>query len=295
VVPSGSGGCYLREDAKDQNDHVDRTLTVSGLAYRPAKTGATDQARAVFRDPPGWKRSRPAVPVRGLGEEAKLVRTLNPSVAQRHVALAVRWRNVFTLIDLDLNSALDRNRGRIPPSSEVEAGVLAVARDILAGIHVPPAPAPTAPAYLSGEARKVKVTCDSIGAARRLVPGISRHPIAGSDLRAGCDWSENDGERPDLTVEAEVIPPSAATGETGTRIATTLSGQWRPKDPRVPKLGDEARIDHFTFQAGLSRTSSVVARRGNLLVYVSYGSWNHPSTAMMDAEVIGIAKAVLAG
>jgi hypothetical protein len=295
VLSSGGQVCDWREDDEDRRDHVERTLIVSGLAYRPDKTGATDQARAAFRDPPGWTKFGPAVPVRGLGDEAKLVRDLNPSVARRHVALAVRWRNVLTLVDLDLESLLERNRGRIPPSSEVEAGAVAVARDILAGVHAPPAPAPATPPYAGGEVRKVRVTCDSIGAARRLVPGISRHPIAGSDLRAGCDWSENDGERPALTVEAEVVPPSAATGETGTRIATTLFGQWRPKDPRVPKLGDEARIDHFTFESGVSRSSSVVARRGNLLVYVSYGRWNHPSTAMMDAEVIDIAKAVLAG
>jgi hypothetical protein len=48
-------------------------------------------------------------------------------------------------------------------------------------------------------------------------------------------------------------------------------------------------------KSGLSRSSSIFVRRGNLLVYVDYGRWHYPSREAMDKEVIALAQAVLAG
>jgi hypothetical protein len=294
--------CMWRQNARDDDDHVERALTVNSTVYQPAMTqsrlSATDEARRGYQVPPrDWAPLGPFVAVRGLGDEARLIRTYNPGVQQRRVVLAVRWRNVVLQIDVDESSPLEWNRGRVPPVGDVEAGAVGAARDMLTRVGAPTPPAAPAPAYQPDEVRAVRKVCDvAAPAAVRLAPGVTRHDITlpGKVLGSGCNWGENDGELPSLTVEAEVIAPSPATGESATQIATTLFGQWRGHRARAQKPGDEAKIDHFTFKSGLSRSSSIFVRRGNLLVYVDYGRWHYPSREAMDKEVIALAQAVLA-
>lgn len=283
VVPNGVTPCTWREDAQDQDDHVERTLSVTGRLYEPSAVSATDAARRGFEVPQGWEKLGKGVPVRGLGDEAKIVRRFLPGVAQRRITLAVRLRNAVTSIDVTEESLLDRYRGRVPSFGVIEAAAVDAARDVLKGLGSQTGAQPS-PAYLPTELRTISVDC---GPAARVVRGVSKH--------GGCEWDENDGERPSLTVAAEVIAPSPATGESGTRIATALFGQWKHSVARAPKLGDEAALDHFTFESGLSRSSSILVRRANLLVFVDYGLWHHPGVSAMDAQVIALANGVLKG
>jgi hypothetical protein len=279
---------------------VERTLAVRSTFYAPSVTrppfSATDQARQGFQSPQEWERSAPAMPVRGLGDEATIARRFYPGGKERGVVLTVRLRNAVIQIDVKEWALLEPYWGRVPPVAEVEAAAVAAARQILARLDSRPAPVASVPAYLPGEVRRVGNICDSVGAADRLVPGIRRRDIspAGSALDSGCHWGQNQGRRPSLTVEAEVITPSPATGQTASQIATALFPLWKIAGARALRLGDEAKMHHFDFRSGAYRASTVFLRRGNLLVYVDYGRWNHPSIKMMDNEVINLAKAVLA-
>jgi hypothetical protein len=302
-VESRGFPCSWRQGARDTDDHVERTLEVGYMVYEPSQTrpgqSATDAARHDFRNPPrGWPRTDTGVPVRGLGEEAKLVHRFNPSIKQRRIVLSLRWRNVVLHVDADEQSPLEWNRGRVLPVGDVEAGAIDVARDILTRLGAPPARVGIVPPYMAGEVREVHEICDvAAAAAHRLAPGVTRHDIAltGEAAGSGCNWGENDGELPALTVDAEVIGPSPATGESATAIATTLFGQWKGRDgSHAPELGAEAKLDHFSFKTGLSRNSTLFVRQANLLVYVDYQRWQHPSKEAMDKEVIALAKAVLA-
>ncbi len=278
-----SGPCTWRESAKDRDAHVERTLTVTGRLYEPSTISATDAARRGFEVPQGWEKAGRGTPVRGLGDEAKLVRLYMPGVAHRQVMIAVRLRNTTTLIDVSEESLLDRHRDRVPSFGAIEEATVDAAKDVLKGLGSVSGTA-AAPAYLPGEVRKITVDC-APGAG--LVRGVSKH--------GGCQWSENDGERPSLTMEAEVITPSAATGETASQVATALFGQWKHNVSKAPRLGDQAAIDHFSFEKGRSRNNTILIRRANLLVFVDYGRWHHPDVSEMDAEIVSLAKGILGG
>ncbi|MBC6457018.1 hypothetical protein [Actinomadura sp. HBU206391] len=296
VEPTLGYDCLWHAGAGDRHDNLSRDLTANHQIYEPSQArSATDAARNGFPRPRGWEKLGTGVPVRGFGDEAKIFRVFGPSVKLRRAVLVVRLRNAVLQFDLKVESLLDRYRARVGPLEEVEADAVAVAREVLTGLGSPPTPVAPTPANPPGEVRKVSGICGSVGEAGRLVPGIERRDIspAGSALGSGCHWSLNDGRRPRLTVDAEVITASPLTGETGSQIATTIFNRWKSGSERVPRLGDEAKLDHYNFRRGQHRESSILVRRGNLLVYVSYGSWNHPSKATLDREVTNIAKAVL--
>lgn len=282
---------------------VHRRLEIEGAAYRPATPrpagSATDVARYMFRTTfprhergPGYREFTQAVKVHGLGDEAEVLRSYRPGYGGLRVFLKVRWRNVFFGIDL-------RDRSGTPLTASVlEAGVVAAALEVLTAIGAKPAPAPTAPAYLPGEVRIVGEVCDLVDAAAgRLAPGVRRydHTPKDSETVGWCYWGERTGRRPSLTAEVEAITPSPVTGETGTQIATTLFDLWGGDRSRSPKLGDEHKIAHTSYKSGQSLTSTIFVRRGNLLVYVDYHRWHHPSKEKMDKEAIDIIKTVLAG
>ncbi|MFI0352766.1 hypothetical protein [Actinomadura sp. 9N407] len=297
---SSSGSyCYWGHSA-DERAKVRGSLTVTLQVHQPPRTrlsyGAADEARYTFRRPPGWEALGAGTPVRGLGEEAKIVRVDRPLGEQRKIVLAVRIRNLIVQVTAEQEASLDDEHGSaVPPAGEIEAGVAGAAGDILALFGARPKPA-AAPAYGTGEVRKVGGVCASAAAAGgRLVPGSDGRDLtpAGTRMNGGCVWDTDGAYTPDLRVYAEAVAPSAATGETGTAVATAIFDAARGEATSAPKPGDKAKLDHYSFEKGRSRSSRILLRRGNLLVYVDHGRWHRPSKKTMDDEVAAVAEAVL--
>lgn len=294
--------CSWDERDDDSRWQADRELTAQVTAYQQPVTrrekSASDEAKHRFRRLPGWEGSR-AIPVRGLGDEASLARTWNPSHKEGSVFLAVRVRNVVVDVHMTVESLLEPTHGAVPPMSELEAGVLAVQRDLLAELGVRRA-SPTATPSASpgtGEVRRVGDVCGAVDAARRLAPGVRARDIspARTSAASGCTWWQNDGYRPDLTVQVEAVGPSTLTGESATEVARRLSFAVRGTRAKDPPAGaDEARIDHYEFESGRARSVYVVARKANLLVSVEYGRWHHPSKRQMQRDAVAVAEGVLA-
>lgn len=292
--------CAWRE-AGDSDRYVDRELTVGTRAYEQPVTrrdsSATDEAKHRFRRLPGWEGVR-GIAVRGLGDEAKLARAWSPSFRRSSVFLAVRTRNVVVDVHMTVEADLEPDYREVPPVSELEAGVLAVVRDLLAELGERRA-SPTATPGASpgaGEVRRVGEVCGAVGAAGRLAPGLRARDIspARTSAASGCTWWENDGYRPDLTVQVEAVAPSALTGESATEVARRLAFAARGEPVKDPPEGaEEARIDHDDFESGRQRTVYVVARKANLLVSVDYGRWHHPSKRQVERDAIGVAEDIL--
>lgn len=208
---------------------VERSLSVTATVYEPPATrrgySATDEARHRFRSP--YERGTAhTVPVRGLGDEARTARSYLPSDKSRAVGLVVRVHNVVVDVSTDMKSQLPFGHGRLPAYGTVEAATLAASREVVAELaaatspSASPAPSPTqvpVPGYRPGEMRRVHDVCRAIGdVGDRLAPGVPRRDVAppGSATSGGCAWWEPDERGTDLTVQAEVIPPSPVTGET---------------------------------------------------------------------------------
>lgn len=270
-------------------------LTVTESTYTPPLTRrsytATKEARARFRRLAGWA-GVPTVPMRGFGDEAKVARWLAPANKTAEVWIAVRHRN--TILEVKSLIQADAGGDRMLAFDQVEAGTLAAARELLAELSGGEQRAPSRVAYRDGELDTVRPVCSAVPAANRLAPGVKRwdtSPPGGR--RAGCAWTENEGERPSLVVDVEAIAPSRTTGDSATAVARTL--HYTTDGDRLSEdgLGDEAKLDWFVFEKGRSRTVEVVVRQRNLLVSVEYERWQHPDKEQMRKDAIGVARDIL--
>ncbi|MQA81105.1 MAG: hypothetical protein GEV10_21915 [Streptosporangiales bacterium] len=303
TTEQASPRCAWREGDDDSRWQADRELTAEIQAYQQPVTrresSATDEAKHRFRRLPGWEGSR-AIPVRGLGDEARLARTWTPSHKEASVFLAVRVRNVVVDVHMTAESVLEPSHGQVPPVGELEAGVLAAVRDLLGELGARRASPTVMPSASpgAGEVSRVGEVCGAVGAARRLAPGLRARDISPprTSAASGCTWWENDGYRPDLTVQVEAIRPSTLTGESATEVARRLTFAARGEPTKEPPEGaDEARIDHYDFESGRARSAYVVARKANLVVSVEYGRWHHPSKRQMERDAVAVAEDILAG
>ncbi|MDL4775562.1 hypothetical protein [Actinomadura xylanilytica] len=284
----------------ERGDDVNRHLNMDLKVYEPPQTrleySATKEAAYRFRHLPGWEALGPGTPVGGFGDEAKIVRGWWPFRNLQTIRLAIRVRNAVLQVTSQQSVSLSRHRDQVSPLAELEGAAAVAVREALTRLGPPETPEPpvAAPPFAAGEVSDTGEVCEGLTAPGRLVPGITRHGAETADpMTSGCAWSEDDGERPALTIDARAFSPSPLTGETGTQIATALLRRWRGDGSPAPKLGDEARTDHLEFRKGLSRTSRLLVRHRNMLLYVDYDRWHNASKKAMDKETIGIAKAVL--
>lgn len=89
-----------------------------------------------------------------------------------------------------------------------------------------------------------------------------------------------------------MVPPSPATGQTGTQIAQSFP-LWQAKTSEQRKgIGDNAVVRRFA--SGNLHDVTVTVRRGNLLVGVGYERWSGPPVKDMEKDAIEVAKAVIA-
>ncbi|RAY10853.1 hypothetical protein DPM19_33360 [Actinomadura craniellae] len=297
TATSSNVDCAWR--AEESGTSTDRTLRlVWGRHEPPSKPGgsATDEARRGFAQPREWRYGA-GVPVRGLGDEAKLGRDFTAGDWGHRVAVAVRARNLVFMVQADARSQVESDREWIAPIGDLEAGVLAVARRILVRLGVPAAPAPSPPAPRPGETAKPREVCGPLrAAAGRLLRGVRGRTLSprGSRSATGCLW-ERERLRDHLVVSVEVIPPSPATGESATQVAGgTLSGWHAPGWSRLgTRLGDDALVSRY--DSGTARNVEVVVRRANLLVSVSLDRRNGaPPVRTLENEAVRIAGQVLA-
>jgi hypothetical protein len=299
--PPSTGGCSWTEREDHGFVRDTRELSLSYLAYAPPETrreySATDEARYRFRRPAGWV-GRRTVPVPRLGDEAKLARSLEFDQKHSSVWVAVRVRNVIVDVRAEMTSELEPGDGRLPPFAAVEAGAMAAAGEAVAALHAVASPRPSpSPTYADGEVRRVHGVCPAVDRdGARLAPGVTKRDITTADgsTAGGCTWWDNTGERPGLTVQAEAVPPGAATGESATQVAKDLYYLNRGAPMTGPGApGDVAKARYY--RSGAYGSVDLLARKGNLLVAVEYERWDHLSKAGMERDAAGVAAHVLAG
>lgn len=287
-------GCGWHEDYDRGSSEAEQDLTVRHEAFAPPQTRrqdtATDQARYKFRRLPGWEHVE-TTPVRGMGDQAKVSRLLTLPTRHAHVWIAVRWHNVIIEVQV-------KSRGSVRSFDELEAGTVAATQDVLAALDetAPREPTVSSPGSPGGPVERIRDVCDSVTAARRLVPGatLSNTAPKGSGLSAGCRWEYDGDERPDLDVNVEVIRPSRTTREGATRVARRFFRRADgEKVAHRDGIGNEAKLDHFSYDSGSHVEATLVARKGNLLVCVEYGRWKHPQREELDRDVLGVARRIL--
>ncbi len=288
----GERRCLWR--AVNEHDMFARMQAEAHLHTPARRSGgsATDEARLRFQNLP-TSTAPGAIPVRGLGDEAKLVHVNRLPGEHHEVRLAVRVRNIV----VDLFAEQEADIGEYGPAvssfAVLEAGLMSAAGEIGARLGARPRPA-APPAYQRGEHRGVGNVCAQAGpAARRLVAGARRRDLAPGDagVSGGCKWE--DGDAPPglgyLTVYVEAPPPSAATGRSATAVAKALFAAWPGDGSAAPEIGDQAKRDHVD-----GTGSRILVRRANLLLYIDYHRRGRPSKAAMDREVAALARAVVA-
>lgn len=293
-------GCSWRED-DDSSGDVERELTVDRRTYDPPLTRrsytATKEARVRFSRLSGWEDVQ-TTPVRRLGDQAKVARHLRSSGTIEDVWLAVRERNVILEVKASNNAHLSASNGKVVPFGQLESAAVAAAGELLGKLTADRQSAPRVAGYRDGESKSAHPVCSAVKTARRLVPGISAKDTStkGVPYARGCTWSDRDGhEQPSLDVDVQAIPPSRSTGETATQSARVL--YYTNSGRKLNGLGDDAKLelDRFTFKGEESRTASVLVRKGNLLVFVEYQRWHHPSKAQVRRGAVETAKDVLKG
>lgn len=284
--------------------HVVRDLRVAvdaaGPAGRNTATEVATRAFARLRGFDGDRRHnrdvRRAVPVRGLGDRAKLARRWDQSPKRVAASLMVRSRNVIVTVETRAESTYPSAYRRVEAQAELDSGVLAVAEDVLRRVGRA-SPSPTAspsPSYGSGEVRRVRAVCPAVDSAARLVPGGQAHAIAPAHTTAagGCYWQHGESS---LVVQVEASVPRAYTGESGTDVARQLvyldnaGGRTRPPDG-----ADEAKADYSVSEQADSRVAELVARKANLVVAVEYQPALPSPERQVRRDLLRVADEVLA-
>ena len=288
--------------------HLERHLQGAVQLASPvvAKTASEEAARSIetwledARDHQYEARPLPdPVPVAGLGDEAWVVTGGTPDRLWSETELVVRVRNVVVTVKAHVEALIERDRAAAAPLAAVEEATLLAARDLFAAAGID---LTTPAAGADGDVVRARGLCDLIAAdAASLVPGVRAHPIdaprrTDPDHRAtGCVWDGGD-YRPELVVTALAAQGSPLSGRGADEIAKAMVGRPGKDDRRIRGLGDQALLNAFTFEKGRSRTQTVTARRGNLVVAVEYGAWDQYGAAArkrMDDEAIRIARKIL--
>lgn len=279
--------------------HVRRDLRVTVGAVAPTAHGtATEAATRAFGKLRGFEGDREhnrdvkhPVPVRGLGDQAKLARRWSPSLKRTGASVMVRLGNVIVTANMVVETATTRAYARVRPQAELEAGVAAAAQDVLrrlGGTSAAPTPAPSASGGRS-EIRRVRDVCDGTHGTARLVSGAAPRDIGPvhSTVADGCAWGE------DLVVQVEASAPRTLTGESGTDVARQLmylTYGKRAKQP--PKGAEEAKTDYSKSGVGGGDRATLVVRRANLIVAVE--CFERASKRQLRRDAVRVAEEVLA-
>lgn len=295
---TGGMGCDLR--GPDIDAPVDRHLTVSAQVYQPPPARpdhtATEEARHEFGKPQGWGYTE-GVTLPGYGDQARISRMVGTFQHEHTVKVAVRVRNAIVTLALTASTDEVTDPGKVTPIGDLETQALTVTRAVLTGMRVPPRPVRPS-AYRTGEVRKVHDVCADARDAATLVPGGNRvRTSAPGGHGAGCAWTRDasgDSSSDSLVVTAEAVPPGADGGD-ATATAADATRVWSPGNgiEKLPGVGDAASVR--TFDEDELRSVDLWARRGNLLVTVSYERWSGGRpVAALRADAVRTAKAVFA-
>lgn len=304
--PATLGECRWR-DGDSPDDGLSRELTVTSRRYgppapRPDYT-ATDEARHEFIRPRGWQYGA-GTPLRGLGDEAKIVRSLAPGEHVHQVRIAVRVRNlIFEVSALTTADSTGLATGdRVTAFGDLSSGALAATREVLASLGTPArAGTPATPAYRPDEVRKVRDVCAAVTTEDRLIPGATGHDLTpkGSELSGGClfERDEEDDTPDSLTVTVEAVPPGAADGTPATRVAEEATAGWPTTGAYARKkaLGDQAI--RYRYESTLLHVTGLWARRGNLVVFVDYKRWTDGPAKLtkgMERDATSLVRSILA-
>lgn len=292
--------CEWTEDESTEHVFVERELTVRIQAYEPPATrrdySATDEAKHRFRRIDGWG-LRETSRVRGLADEAKLARSLDPASRGGEVLLAARHRNVIVDVRVRVNPRSVRVSRRAVAYGALERAALSAMSEVLGGLTGRPVPKPTASAKPgAGEVSAVRDVCAAVRTAGRLAPGVPRLADSRRDSRrAGrCAWVGDEYRQPSLIVEVAAIAPSGVDGASGTQVARQLFDGIDGKETGHEGLGDEAKVDTVDYSSG-GRGITLVVREGNLLVAVNHDREHDATKRQLERDAARVARDVLAG
>jgi len=294
--------CHAYESAEDGD--VTRSFDFRVRRYTPSKlrpdSSATGEARHEFRHPNEWRNAEYGsdTAVRGLGDEAKIARLVLGHDWTHRAAVTVRVRNVVFQVRAEVQSHDEHARGGVQPIGDLETGVLAAAREVLARL-TPGATPPPAASYRPGEVRTVRDVCDSVDASDRLFPGVTGDRSASASPRGGgCMWEREHGDEKNdfLLVNVEAVPPSPVGGVAATRVAAAVARPWSDDTPASLRgVADDVR--RFRYDGGRLHHASVQARRGNLLVSAEFKRWTGGApkrSRAMEKQVVGVVKQIFA-
>ncbi|MFG3257203.1 PQQ-binding-like beta-propeller repeat protein [Streptomyces sp. NPDC048172] len=309
--------------------HADRVLDVTVTAHQPGE----DEKPGLSSPSPGGREPTPAVEVaekafrkagrekdedafdddvdrpladahrlRGLGDEAKsnAFGSMRAGISSAHVL--VRHRNVTVRVKARTNTLTSYRWGEVPPRHRAEAAARVAAADVLERLGADvPAAAKRLARPAGGGITKAEPVCARLRSeAAGLAPGVKAldtTPKGGSDGRVtGCHWESETDLSPSLTVRVKALPDSPLTGDGATKQAKAeITSADGAGGAELSGIGDEARLERDTFRhkAEMTRTHTLTARKGNLVIYVEYQRWHHPSKPQLDAGVRRVARRVL--
>ncbi|RII20401.1 PQQ enzyme repeat protein [Streptomyces sp. YIM 130001] len=310
-------------EERDAPRHAERELSVTVTAHQPGgeeesdsatptgsrkPTPAVTVAKKAFRDAGRGKIENEdedekvladAHPLDGLGDEAKSTANDSARGTWQSADLLARHRNVTVRVKARTEALSSGLWGEVPPQHRVEAAARTALADVLEqlGAEVPASERALAEPT-GGKITEAKPLCSRLRSeAAGLVPGAKAQdttPRGGADGRVtGCDWESDADPTPHLTVRVKALPDSPLTGRSAAKqaeeVVTSADGG------ELSGFGDEARLerDSFRHKANMNRNHTLVAREGNLVVYVDYQRWNHPTKSQLDADVKLVARRVL--
>ena len=295
LPPPANCGWSERYDPR----HVKRTVQVTVTAHRADGSDSNvEKAKQEFTKVATAKNLPASLkPVPGLGKDSRARTWMNANTHSSSVNVLARHRNVTVHVSARNEAALAHHSARVSPSHQVEQGALQATADVLRKLGAK-ASAPEVPDQGTAGVSKVEPICAAVhGEAVGMVPGSEAEDITSEfneePRQSGCYWGTDRRLSEDLTVHAHALPGSAASGRGAVAEAKEKFARWRPKATAVKGLGDEAKVEHHDFEKGRSLSHCLLVRKDNLLVYLDYQRWQHPSKATMDEEIKRVARKVL--
>jgi hypothetical protein len=309
------GDCYWMEEDGDRT--FERGLDVGLQAYEADESGtATEAAKAAFESGEAadtapmlgeswfgelWA-TVPEIP--WLGEEAKARVSVDPvdSTSHRVAQVMVRHRNVILTVQAEGDAHDSEGEARTPPLEDVEAALVSATVGVLSAIGAETDP-PAAPDRAAGEYAEALPVCGPLaGHADALVPGHEQTDLtpdaeAGAPGLSGCSWDvETDTSEAHLEVKVSALAPSRLLGLTGSELAAQLHRGWSHDDDAraIDGLGDAAIIERGHVDDSEYRSSLLLVRQDNLLIYVYHGVLAPPSADELDQRAIDVAGDALA-